>query len=96
MSKRGFASSVLENSELSDKTIVLPKKIYSECIKKDQFIVVRYPVSNTNSILKLSSLNVLSWNKNYSEVSSDLAVSLGLEINGDILNIINIFALLKG
>ena len=78
-----------QNFELSDKTITLPNKIYSECIDNaEKVLIAKYPIQSHGNILKLSDLKVVLSPNDYCELSLDLCRILQPDFNGALISII--------
>ena len=77
------------DEKLPNKTIVLPKIIYSEIKNKETALIIRYPMLEY-SVIKLSDIDVLLSDNETCSISIDLAMSVFLDFGGDVLCIYDI------
>lgn len=79
------------DTALSEKTIIVSNKVYSEYIEnKDKIKLMRYPFLNEKNIVNLSDLNIMqsSINIDICRISLDVAIAVDLDFGGDILSVI--------
>lgn len=78
------------DTSLPPNTIALPDDVYSKCVDKTKwFIISRFPICYSN-ILSLSGFNVVSVQSKRCYLSSDIFIMMGLDVSGDIINLLNI------
>lgn len=78
------------DTSLPPNTIALPDDVYSKCVDKTKwFIISRFPICYSD-ILSLSGFNVVSVQSKRCYLSSDIFIMMGLDVSGDIINLLNI------
>lgn len=85
---------VYTDFDLPDNTIELSSELFSSYKKNDMICMFRYPLITYNSFIQINdkNTNIIKSNRSTNEkiiyVSKDIGMKLGIEFNGDLINII--------